>query len=89
MVVNRTLPQVLSRSSVQGDRATASTLEPSNAVSTAEIQQLVRNVFADVKDIENFYDINFSRTRVRLADAPARPTLTRCCCLRSVVLEST
>lgn len=38
------------------------------------IQQLIRDVFADVQDIESFYNITFSRTRVSLLSSPPDAT---------------
>lgn len=56
MVLNRTTQSVPSR-----PPADENTARPAPHV---DIQQMTRDVFADVKDITDFYNITFSRTRV-------------------------
>lgn len=66
MVVNRAVPL---RPATQHDVVDGG-LQAATAAAArdiTDIQQLTREVFADVKDIENFYSIKSSRKRVSLA----------------------
>lgn len=68
MVLNKppsTPRPTLQAPSSSNDVSAAPGADDSGSRIAADMQQLIREVFADVKDIEDFYNIKFSRSRVR------------------------
>lgn len=77
MVANRSNAYPAQRPSAPKGRTADLVLQMPKPAFTTNVQQLTRNVFADVNDIENFYSIELSPTRVSRLKVPLSASLTR------------